>query len=1639
MADSINPPSPPASSDSSAAHRQLPKKRRKWVRRLLFIVGGLVVVVAVLVALGPSIASTGAVRSAVLSRVNQGYLSGKVEIADWSFGWFSAQTIRGIKVYDDKQTLVAEVPSVTVDKSLASAVSDAFAFGKVRVERPNLNVRKHTDGSLNVATIVKSDGSEKKTETPIDLSKPIDIPNVIGEIEIVDGTASFSGEPGLPAVAVSRLNGTIKFPGGDAPVTNSFDLTTFVGDGGGGQVKLDGTIGVVKNGQLVINSTNARQDLTVTDIPVDVVQAFLPPELLNKVTGRANGSATFAVVDGKQATVSGKFTIAKLSASGPVLKGDTLSAESTELALPTITVAMPNGPTDVTAMRVTTGTGPTQPITLALDQGKATVFIDAPLGAVLKILDGQAPGETGTAVVTANFDAGKIVPQLTNTLKLVDGVSLIGGKLASTTTINLTPASVALTSSTALTDVAGRNTVKNTAIALKPIKIDVAASTADVTNPLVSLRDVKLDLASGFANGSFSGPTLAGLNGQLDGTLEAVQTEAGQVIDFGTTKLAGAFKATVETSGDLSKTLTEPAVLTAGLSVTNLNVSGVGAEPISEPQIAGNLRAEILTGEDGLPVSIDVTQAKLDAGNAGALTVAADATVKIVRKGQAVDVPSFAVSKFALNLPRAINLAGVVVPAARQYGKGLTGEVRATLSGSAFDLLGSPKLSLPAFEVAHSEDLIGAKVVEPLNVSLPAGAALPQGTGKLQWSVDLAKLNPVVRNVLAESASAVDVRSGRVSGALAFARDPGATATSVVVDGETTTINLASKDGQAQIAPLTFGVTAKAADDLSAFSVDRAVARGEVLTADAKLNGTKTRDRIDITSFDVADFKADTGKLGALAQAFVPADYRKYATALPGTITAKLAGKATDVTASPAVELTTLSTDHSAGLFNANIDKPFSVALVKGSGVPQVNGTLNARLDLPHVNRLLRGMMGMELTAKDAAGDVKSGMLAGTLAFSRPNETHAGVIADFALTNLTVTSESGTTNFQPLKLSLDAATADDLSSVNVKSASATGDLLNASLANALVKLKDPADPTAKTDPLKMVESAEASLSIPNLQPLYAIASGFMPAAPVAPLKPGEEAVEPLAVTGGSFSTKVTVTRGADGLPNVNVSEIAGKNIRATMGGSAYEVASIAGSQTVTPAAGGKRLSPQGKVTINGVRMKDKAGTVLFAEDAVEIANDLSVDIEKMDAVINAFSLNTTSSGAVALSVKGAVRDLMAARRFDNVVADVTYDPAPLAQLAKPFIAAEPDSLLADLSASAGKVTRQWLIGGSLPADKPFNESIRSLTASGGVALPSATVQGNTVADVDLNVSLANGVATIASPKLARFNGGELNLDGTTVDLTDPFAPRLSMPKGQQLVKGAAINPYLVNNTLGQVNPLFAKALTAEGTLNATVTEFSRVPLGALLTQTAAQNDGVAEIGFDIKDMKLGNPFVSTILQALGNRPTLDGEVRPSSVTLGGGVAKTNVTYSAVQGDRAYPLRIAGDVGLTSFNINQMSMTVLTEFVQGRGGDIAKYMPAELVVPVTGAVDSPSVDFAGVLQRNLVEAGKKAAEQGLKDKLLKGTDLGKLLGGKDQKKVADEVKAGAKPDDAKAKQEETAEEAVEDALKGLFNRKKKDKK
>src|SRR5215213_7208859 len=114
-----NPPTP-----APDAPEPSPKPARKR-RRGLKILAVIVVLLILLVLLLPTIAGLGFVRGIVVGRINQN-LDGKLQIDDWSLGWTSGITMRGVTLLDDRGEKVAVIDKVSTQLSLIGAMRGKY-------------------------------------------------------------------------------------------------------------------------------------------------------------------------------------------------------------------------------------------------------------------------------------------------------------------------------------------------------------------------------------------------------------------------------------------------------------------------------------------------------------------------------------------------------------------------------------------------------------------------------------------------------------------------------------------------------------------------------------------------------------------------------------------------------------------------------------------------------------------------------------------------------------------------------------------------------------------------------------------------------------------------------------------------------------------------------------------------------------------------------------------------------------------------------------------------------------------------------------------------------------------------------------------------------------------------------------------------------------------------------------------------------------------------------------------------------------------------------------------------------------------------------------------------------------------------
>src|SRR6185437_2013197 len=222
-----------------------------------------------------------------------------------------------------------------------------------------------------------------------------------------------------------------------------------------------------------------------------------------------------------------------------------------------------------------------------------------------------------------------------------------------------------------------------------------------------------------------------------------------------------------------------------------------------------------------------------------------------------------------------------------------------------------------------------------------------------------------------------------------------------------------------------------------------------------------------------------------------------------------------------------------------------------------------------------------------------------------------------------------------------------------------------------------------------------------------------------------------------------------------------------------------------------------------------------------------------------------------------------------------YDLAKIWPIIKPMMSPAQQTQFADLKI-AGQFQRTFKIGGSYPASADgkalaFNQSIKSLTMSGALAVQLLDTNGADLTNFELPLWLENGqLITLygdkpkaeRAAKPATLSGGTLDLSSIVVDLTGDV-PRLSIGKNQKLVTHAAMNEILARALGKYANAIFANTEKAKGDLDVTIAYCDNVALGQ---QLQTDTTGKAKMLFSLTNMEIVNPvgmqFVKTVVSQI---------------------------------------------------------------------------------------------------------------------------------------------------------------------------------
>ncbi|MDB5330659.1 MAG: hypothetical protein JWP03_1810 [Phycisphaerales bacterium] len=651
----------PGPNQPGGVHPTPKLRKHHWLRRVLIGVGVLVLILLILLALVPTIASTGAARSYVLGKVNQN-LNGRVEVADWSVGWTSGIKADGIKVFDDQNRQILEIPHVSTQLSLLGAVRGQYHLGKTVVDGLDFNAERYLDHTLNFAKLAKEkpaaekekekSAAEKdkaaaeqqaqqsgaKSEPP----KPTKLPDVDGDIQLVNCRGTVQNDAIDPnshqltsqMVKFTSIKGAVNIPNINEPITNSLQVVENTGGPDSGTVSVDGKLQIAKNNLLLApDEMNVDQKVGVATFQLASVLGFCPPKV-TALAGLADGSVNIRLAAHQAAVIDALLQTKNFKLGGPILDGDTYSATAVTITVPKTTVDMSPGLGGFENYRIRVGpAGGKDAITLVADKTILSLALDLTPGMLNNAKANLDPG--GAGMLRQNFEAdlAPLARDLPHMLKMVEGRKLTAGHISQSADLAFAPKKVDVTQTLAIKGVTGENTVDHKPIALEPIEESLKATSLGGGGKVPDLRNIVMGMTTGtganggYATANVNAPTLSNLDAKVHVVLEQFQKEFSQFIDFGELKLAGTMDLAAGSKGNLIPEEAKPGEKLAAdanlnLTFANLKVEGMkDRSPLSEPKIVLITTAALEGGNGQVVQRVSNINTSLDTNDPAGLTI----------------------------------------------------------------------------------------------------------------------------------------------------------------------------------------------------------------------------------------------------------------------------------------------------------------------------------------------------------------------------------------------------------------------------------------------------------------------------------------------------------------------------------------------------------------------------------------------------------------------------------------------------------------------------------------------------------------------------------------------------------------------------------------------------------------------------------------------------------------------------------------------------------------------------------------------------------------------------------------------------------------------------------------------------------
>jgi hypothetical protein len=322
MATTAEKDRPAEGSDHHGSKKQtLARRRWHW-----WLIASLAVVAA-----APMLACKTPLRNVVLATaLGKAPMHGQATVGSLSFGWLSPILVTDLELRDDQGQVLANVPELTLSKSLVDLLLDRTDVGRLRLERPSITLRLRDDGS-NLEDMFP--GFVAKTS--IDAGEAVEVvvehadkSPVAVEIEINDGELTVSDATAGREWKMEQM--TLHF---NQPTSGATEVSFFAAmpqTSPESHLKLQAGLtsddGTAKAAATDAIGADFAATFEAVDFPLESLRAL--------VARRAPGVALAGQFDGKcewSGSLVGDFTITNLLLTSPGLGDDVLKLARVEM------------------------------------------------------------------------------------------------------------------------------------------------------------------------------------------------------------------------------------------------------------------------------------------------------------------------------------------------------------------------------------------------------------------------------------------------------------------------------------------------------------------------------------------------------------------------------------------------------------------------------------------------------------------------------------------------------------------------------------------------------------------------------------------------------------------------------------------------------------------------------------------------------------------------------------------------------------------------------------------------------------------------------------------------------------------------------------------------------------------------------------------------------------------------------------------------------------------------------------------------------------------------------------------------------------------------------------------------------------